>query len=306
MEIVSSAELSITYDGELVRTGLMDVQELAPALLASSTLIQKANAVLNGETTSVSLKVRSDFRHGSFVVHCVVDQSLLEQAKNFLLAHPSIKDVKEILETIFFYAGIPITATASLFRLIKFLGRRKPDAVEIHNNNGTVTVVLGDQNIVVNQAIYKLYEDSQARRAASILVEPLGREGIDTLEIKRGDEIEKVTKEEAEAFEYSVADAETLLDNVAESWLSVIGLSFNPKHKWRFTTGGSNLMAEIADSQFWQRIHTHQETFEEGDQLLVSLRTSTSRDPDGRLQTTYTVEHVLRHVRAPKQSKLGL
>jgi len=306
MEIVSSAELSITYDGELVRTGLMDVQELAPALLGSSTLIQKANTLLNGETTSVSLKVRSDFRRGSFIVHFVVDQSLLEQAKNFLLHHPNIKDAKEILETIFFYAGIPISATASLFKLIKFLGKRKPDAVEIQNNNGTVTVVLGNQNIVVNQAIYDLYQDSQARRAASVLVEPLSREGIDTLEIKRGNEIEKVTKEEAEAFEYSVADGEMLLDNVTESWLSIIGLSFNPKHKWRFSTGGSNLTADIADLQFWDRVHKHQEIFEEGDQLLVSLRTSTFRDQNGRLQTNYTVERVIQHIHAPKQSKLGL
>src|SRR5713101_3323165 len=117
MEIVSSAVLSITYDGDLVRTGLMDVQELAPALMASSTLIQKANTLLNGSTTSISLKVRSDFQRGSFLVNFVVDQSLLEQAKNLLLAHPGIKDAKEILETIFFYAGLPLTATASLFKL---------------------------------------------------------------------------------------------------------------------------------------------------------------------------------------------
>lgn len=304
MEIVSSAELSITYDGELVRTGVMDVQELAPALLASSTLIQKANALLNGDTTSVSLKVRSDFRRGSFIVHCVVDQSLLEQAKNFLLAHPGIKDAKEILETIFFYAGMPITATASLFKLIKFLGKKKPDAVEIQNNSGTVVVVLGDQNLIVNQATYNMYQDPAARRAASVLVEPLEREGIDTLEIKRGDEVERVTKDEAEAFNYGVIDGEMLLDNASESWLSIISLSFNPKHKWRFTTGGSNLTAEIVDAQFWDRVHRHREIFEEGDQLLVSLRTSTLRDASGRLQTSYVVERVIQHVHVAKQSKL--
>ena len=97
-----------------------------------------------------------------------------------------------------------------------------------------------------------------------------------------------------------------LLDNVAESWLSIIGLSFNPKHKWRFTTGGSNLAAEIADGAFWERVHKHQEIFEEGDQLLVSLRTSTYRELTGRLQTVYTVERFIQHIHSPKQTKLGL
>jgi hypothetical protein len=57
--------LSISYDGDNVRTGLMDAQELAPALLAAGTLIQKANRILNGENIHVDLKVRSDFQRGS-------------------------------------------------------------------------------------------------------------------------------------------------------------------------------------------------------------------------------------------------
>src|SRR2546427_5812207 len=169
MEIVSSAELSITYDGEMVRTGLMDVQELAPALLASGKLIEKANRLLNGETTSINLKVKSDFQRGSFLVNFVVDQSLLEQAKNFLLLHPHIKDAKEILETIFFYVGIPAGTIKGLFGLIKFLGNKKPDAVTIEEKNKTVVIVLGDQRITVNQTAYKLYQDPEARRAASTL-----------------------------------------------------------------------------------------------------------------------------------------
>jgi hypothetical protein len=306
MDIVSSAELSITYDGDLVRTGLMDVQELAPALLASGTLVQKANRLLNGESTSISLKVKSDFQRGSFLVHFVVDQSLLEQAKNFLLLHPNLKDAKEILETIFFYAGIPVSATASLFKLIKFLRNKKPDSVTLEEKTKTVTLVLGNQNITVNQNIYELYQDPEARRAASILVEPLSREGIDKLEIRHAEEIETVTKEESEAFFFSSVEGEKLLENVAESWLSIIALSFNPDHKWRFSTGGSTLTASIVDQEFWGRIHKHQEKFEEGDQLLVALRTSTFRDPLGRLQTRYTVERVIQHRHMPKQARLDL
>jgi hypothetical protein len=306
MQIVSSAELSISYDGEMVRTGLMDVQDLAPALLASSTLIQKTNRLLNGETTSINVQVKSDFRRGSFLVNFVVDQSLLEQAKNFLLQHPNIKEAKEILETLFFYAGIPISATASFFKLIKFLRNRKPDSVTIEDKSNTVTMVLGDQHITVNQNTYHLYQDPEARRAASALVEPLNREGIDSLEIRRGNEVETVTKEEAPAFSVAQLEGEVLLDNVTESWLSIVALSFNPDHKWRFSTGGSTLTANVIDPMFWSRVHKHQEKFEEGDQLQVALRTFTYRDLLGKLQTRYTVERVIEHVHTAKQSKLNL
>jgi hypothetical protein len=110
MEIVSSAELTIAYDGKAVRAGLMDVQDLAPALLASGKLIQKANTLLNGERSHVEVKVRSDFRRGSFLVNLHVDQGLLEQARQFLLAHPHIKEAKDILDILFFYAGLPSAA----------------------------------------------------------------------------------------------------------------------------------------------------------------------------------------------------
>jgi hypothetical protein len=41
MEIVSTSELSISYDGQDLRDGLMDVQELAPALLASGVRFKR-------------------------------------------------------------------------------------------------------------------------------------------------------------------------------------------------------------------------------------------------------------------------
>lgn len=304
MEIVSSAELSISYDGEVLRAGLMDVQELAPALLASGTLIQKANALLNGATTSVSIKVRSNFQRGSFLVNLAVDQSLLEQAKNFLLLHPQIKEAKDILDTLFFYVGLPMGGVSGFFKLIKFLKNRRADSVTFEEKTGTVTLVMGDQHITVNQNTYKLYDDIEARRAAGALVAPVTKEGIDSLEIRRGDELEIVTKDDARAFDVSQAEAEMLLDSVAHVWLTIIGLSFNQEHKWRFSTGGSTLTAHMMDHEFWQGIHQHQEAFEEGDQLLVAMRTSAYRNPEGHLHTTYTVEKVIEHLRGPKQPRL--
>lgn len=306
MEIVSSAELTITYDGDSVRAGLMDVQELAPALLASGTLIQKANRVLNGEGTHIDVKVRSDFRHGSFLVNLHVDQGLIEQAKAFLSAHPHIRDAKDILEVLFFYAGLPATAIGGLFKLIKTLKNRKPDSVVFENNTGTVILALGDQHFTTNKTTYELYQDPEARRAASMIVAPLENEGIDILEIRRGEEVETVTKDEAPSFSFSEIEGEMLLDNTANAWVSIIALSFNPDHKWRFSTGGSTFTADVTDEESWGRIHKQTIRFSEGDQLLVVLRTTTVRDDKGVLRTRYAIERVLEHRSIPKQSKFEM
>ena len=100
---MASVDFTVSYEGPAVRDGLMDVRELAPALLAAGTLIQKANTVLNGKVSQVSLQVKSDFRRGSFIVSLVADQNIIEQAKAFLLQHPEIADLKNILELVFFY-----------------------------------------------------------------------------------------------------------------------------------------------------------------------------------------------------------
>jgi hypothetical protein len=112
------------------------------------------------------------------------------------------------------------------------------------------------------------------------LVAPLNREGIETLEIRRGDEIETVTKEEAPSFQYSQQEGDMLLDSVREAWPSMVALSFKRGHKWKFS-GGIN--ATVEDDDFWDRIHKHEERFEEEDQLRVMLRTTTTRDDHGAL-----------------------
>jgi hypothetical protein len=302
MEIVSTANLTIVYDGDSVRAGAMDVDALAPSLLAAGTLLRKANYILNGENTHVSLKVRSDFRHGSFDVRLVLDQGLLQAAKIFLAQHPSIKDAKELLEIVFFYAGLPI----GLFKLIRKMHGRRPENVEFQEGGDIVIVSVGTEKIEVNKTTFQLYSDPEVRRAADRLVAPLNSEGIDTLEIRREDEVERITKNDAESFNFSELEGERLLDNASEAWLSIIALSFKPEHKWRFSTGAGTITAEMKDETFWAGVHNRTTPFFEGDQLLVILRTTTVRDERGALRTRYTVERVLRHVKAPEQSRFDM
>jgi hypothetical protein len=71
---MSRAQFHWPYDGPALHTGSMDVNELAPALLATGDLLANANRDLNGGKAAVSTRVRSDFKESSFAVALVLDQ----------------------------------------------------------------------------------------------------------------------------------------------------------------------------------------------------------------------------------------
>jgi hypothetical protein len=301
MEIVSSTELTISYDGADLRNGLMDVRELAPALLATGTLLQKANRILNGEETDVSLRVRGEFKRGSFHIDFIVDQSLLESAKAFLKLHPAIKDAKEILEIVFFYA----TPGVGLFKLIKWLKKRKPEPNQIvFENNGNVSIQIGNETTVIAGSVFELYSDVEARQSAEAIVSPLRQEGIEKLEIKAGDNSEIVTNEDEPYFEFELPEGEAALDNTSDALLEIVRLSFNQDHKWGFTDGERNFNATLEDSDFWKQIDTRQIAFAEGDQILARMRTETFSTPNG-LRSRHTIRKVVKFMPRPKNLDFG-
>lgn len=53
---MAKARFQLAYDGPSLRRGTMNVNELAPALLATADLLQEANHRLNGDKATVSVK----------------------------------------------------------------------------------------------------------------------------------------------------------------------------------------------------------------------------------------------------------
>ncbi|WP_143104405.1 hypothetical protein [Nitrosospira multiformis] len=54
----------------------MDIVDLAPSLLALSSLVQESNRLLNGETTKIKVTVNADLKQNCFELLVTVSQTI--------------------------------------------------------------------------------------------------------------------------------------------------------------------------------------------------------------------------------------
>lgn len=298
------------FDGPAVGRGEIDVQDLAPSLLALGDLIQAANAELNGNTAHVSVKVKTT-RTGSFEVDLVVVQSLMEQAatlldmlaghKEGIAAADTLADV--ILKVTGGVVGTAAAAGGGLLALPKWLRGRKPDKIEPQAT--AVYVHIGDTVFVTNRQTIALAEDRHVREQARKLVGILERNGIERLSTRRSGE-DRLTIERSEVGFFDVPDGaeETLDDSEREMWLQIDSLSFKEGNKWRMTDGGEPFYAVLEDAGFLNRIALGEVSFSKADDLHCLVRERQSRTAKGQLRKERTILRVIEHRPGARQLKL--
>ena len=233
----------IAYDGEALRSGAMDVRELAPALLAIGDLLQQANRILNDDKATLAVKVRSDFERGSFGIN-------FELIQAFAMAYMfsgigALKTAKEIAEYVGFVTGKDI----SLFGLLKRLaGKKAKDTTTLSDGNIEITIEGDNNSVVVNPVVYQLASDPRVRQAAHDVVRPLHAEGVDTFEVRDGKRVvESIGRQDLPGFELpTAADPRAISDVDPErvTAVEVIKPSFQEDLSWVF----SSTFDEIADA----------------------------------------------------------
>jgi hypothetical protein len=303
---MADAQFEVVYNGEAVQNGEMDVRALAPSLLALADLFQESNRVLNGDRAGVSVSVRAEFTPGSFHIDLTLAQSLYEQAKQLVLGK-EVSDAKKLIETIFYFVGIPVTGGVGLFRLIRGLRNKQPANITYVDNR--VQLFIDGAVVEAHEDAYRLWLDERVRRAAGEFVRPLDRTGIESVEARYGDLVETIRREEREAFESGAAGSVTEngtsgtdLSNTRVALLKIVKLSFEKQQKWRFSDGSAAFNASITDQQFISRLDARQEGFYSGDVLKVMLSTSQALTPKGGITSHYTIDSVIEHLPAPRQS----
>jgi hypothetical protein len=339
---MSQSTIQLAYDGEALRTGSMDVRDLAPALLAVGVLCERSNDVLNQGRGKLSVKVRSDFKTGSFELSIDITQHLIEAAR-FLFSHKDqITTAKDLLTII----GLTGTGTVSLFQLIKWLRGRKAikttvlesgqvriyvdnsvhidnsthidNSIRIDTSGSRQSPVSVEQNardkttsaeaphIDVTAEVVSLYNDQEVRRAALGVVKPLEQPGIDTFEVKEGTKVvEIIKKEDLPAF-VSLSPTithEPLSQGERKAAIVVVKPSFEDDLKWMFSDGEARFSAAMLDKLFLDRLANRYVYFTKGDVLVVRLRSTTYRTATG-IKTEHEILEVLDIIHLPTQQTL--
>ncbi|MEP1145252.1 MAG: hypothetical protein ABJH52_16140 [Henriciella sp.] len=214
------ASTIIRYDGPALSKHEMDVQHLAPALLAFGNLCKIANGTVNGEMASVKVLVRADIEQKCFQVQIDLVQTFFDRL-SMLVDQEEIKDAKTILEWIGIYTGAAALASGGVFGVLRFLSRKKPnDVVSVSSvdSEGNVTISIeGDGNsIIVPQIVERLVGHPSTLRDVKTIVQPLAEDGYDTLEFERnGKRTSIFSKEEARRI-VELSDADVSFDREGE------------------------------------------------------------------------------------------
>jgi len=282
----SDCPFELAYEGEALKENTMEVRDLAPALLAFGELFTRANQILNGENTSVSLKVRAT-QPGSFELLLILAQ-VFYTTTQFL----SGGFVTSAANLVSLMVGIPKVGD-NLFSLFKKLKGQKP--TEVNEQPSGVTLKVGNIEVLVPSEVFKLYSDNDVKKLSQAVVEPLFRTGIDMMIIKQGEKrLESVNKQDATSF--TVTDipngdgTENIIPMLA---LRLVSPTFDLKRtKWRLDDGSGVKWYGIEDENFLREVREHRRRFGMGDYLICRVRT-VQRITESGLEMERTILKVL-------------
>jgi hypothetical protein len=239
--MASHVRTTIRYDGPALADHEMDVQDLAPALLALADIVQIANKKFNGSAASIRVLVNADVEQRCFQIDLSLVQSLLDQAKGFL-ADDHVKTAEDIAKAIGLVGG----GVFGLFKFIRWLtdNRAPGTRLEVRAEGGTTIVVNGDGNTVsVPTDIYRLASDPTVVDRAKKVVRPLQRPGYETLSFIGYDGVaDTVTKEDAQAIANAPNNlAEAINEDIVEIRGGPIRIKtpqYEGAAKWTVMSGG--------------------------------------------------------------------
>lgn len=295
---MAHATIRVAYDGPALRDGVMEVRDLAPALLALGKLLEEANQVINGQDAQLSVRVKAGFRTGSFEIDLDLVQSFIERLRDLLAG-----DTATALANLLTFVGVVVPPVGlGLFALIRRLRGKKPRRATILED-GNVRLELPDgETETVARAVLDLYRNIKVRKAAADVVKPLEKEGIDAFAVRdtAAGETLRITKDDVPSFAAPEIEDEPLVQREAEAAFTIVSLSFHDDNKWRLSDGQSQVWVRIEDEDFLRQVKENEVAFAKDDVLLCRVRIEQWQTTSG-LRTETTVLKVLKHISAMKQ-----
>ena len=283
-------ETIIRYDGPALVGHEMDVQALAPALLALASLIQDANREFNGDKAAVKVVVNADLRQQCFQIKIKFVQDFLQMARTFL--DGDMADIKTICEWI----GIGSGAGWTLFKIIVAIANKRAASVAFSTETGDDSTVLNINELHIHgdvpEPVKRLLQNSSIVENAQAVFRPVVQPGYETLGFYEpaGREIFSASKEDAEAVlalppaEFPADPGAAEGDAVHTPIIGRAGIKTQRnegKAQWELKWAGKPVWASIADTEWLSAFQGGQIPLPVGSWLDITMEMTTSRsNPD--------------------------
>jgi len=264
--VVAEERFDVRFDGPALREHRIPADVLASSLLALSAAAQAAHLAVDPLAPRISLDIQAQ-REGSFSVDLLITDTVSVLSSPEAVAMATGGSIVAVV-----YGAIKGGA-----RLLKWLkGRTIREEVDLGDGQTRITAMDG-ATIVIDSSVYVAIQDRTFRESMRDAVAPVGREGIDFVEIGQGDDQERVTKQDLPAFDVPES-GEVLGETTREAFLQLLTVNFQPGSKWRFTEGGAPYWASVRDENFARRVANHEIEFGKGDILRAEVHTRQLRE----------------------------
>ncbi len=310
-EKMSRQLFSVAYSGKSrADDHTIDVEALAPALMAFGKLIRECNAEVNGKKSTAKVLVVSDFEHKCFNINFEVVVACWEQIKT-LLGDDNIATAKKILEIIGMLKGPVAGSAATGISYLAYMkwknGRRVIKAEQTDKTEaGVVKVhVEGDNSpVTIHNHVYNLSNNPKALKATQDAFTPIGQDGFDTVEVReQGKVVEEITPDETQAILSSCRTGiEEVKENVPDvelttAWLSVYSPVYDATaDKWRFRLGQETVYVDISETNIAKNALARGGALVD-DSYQVKLEITTPKDAKGRPgKPSYKILQVIKFV----------
>lgn len=293
MAYTTKSQLEMFFDGEAVHDGRINVRDLAPSMLGLGALFESANRIMNGPRATINVNVKATSSN-SFHIIFEVNQLLQNTGMTFQDMISTSSDVITIL----FTGGI------CLFGLIRLLHGKSPKIEK--KSEGIYKLTIDGQTYEIPLSLFKLYQDTQIRKALEDMVQPVKQTGINEFHIRDENHrpLQIVTKKDVNIFDMPTVQ-ELLSDDTSDKAFSIISLAFKGDYIWRLNDGNETISVTMKDEAFQKKVDNSLEVFAKDDILVCKLRTIQWRMQD-KIKTDYEVLEVIRHILARQLPLLPL
>ncbi len=306
---MSKTQIQIAYESDDPNVHTMDVEQLAPSLLAIGNLCKRVNAIANGDKATVRVLVESDFENKCFLINLQIVQDIYSHVQS-LLHNQEVKTAKEILEWLGLLEGV--LGGFGLFEYLKEKKGRSIESFETSDKDGTIKLKFeGDNNsITITQNVYQLSQDHTVIAAAKSVLQPTQTHGISSVDFKeKGRTITSISKSEAteiitKEIPLALTSESQLAPQIIDARLIIYAPVFNQGSKvWRFIYSDRIIQVDISDSGIAEDL-LRRGGLQIGDAYFVKLEITEIQTEKGKFRNHYRAISFSQFLPAQKGTQL--